>query len=248
MDEWASSGSFLGVLSQLLAQLGLSWQQLLLAWARVLPLVTLVPVFGSRLMPAPARAVFGFGLAVLLVPAVVRHVPSGGELVLGFARELFRGLPVALATGGLLWAAMMAGGLIDDLRGASPQQSIVLPDARTPLSTLLGLFATCAFLELGGVESAVMSLVNEPDGASPLLGAVRELVAALHITFALCAPLLCVSAVWEVASALIARAASPAHVESLLAPLRSLVILGAFALVLPACFELLRRVIAARAG
>lgn len=241
-----SSNSLWGVLSQLLAQLGLSWQQALLAWARILPLVTIVPAFGSRLMPAPARAIFGLGLAFLLLPTVSHLMPARADLPLGFLRELFRGLPIALASGALLWAAMMAGGLIDDLRGASQQQSNVFPDARTPLSTLLGLFATAAFLELGGVESAVSSLVNDSNDAHPLLGAVRELVGALHITFALCAPILCVSVVWEVASALIARAASPAHVQSLLAPLRALVVLGAFAVVLPALLELLQRIIVAR--
>jgi type III secretory pathway component EscT len=244
VGDLTSSTSVWGVLSELTSRLGVSWQQVLLAWARVLPLVTIVPAFGSRLMPAPARAVFGLGLAALLMPAVAYRVPTRADLVFGFARELFRGLPVALATGALLWAAMMAGGLIDDLRGASQQQSNILPDARTPLSALLGLFATCAFLELGGVESATASLVNDSGVAHPLVGAVRELVGALHITFALCAPILCVSVVWEVASALIARAASPAHVQSLLAPLRALVVLGAFAVVLPAFFELLQRVLA----
>jgi len=248
VGDLSSNGALWGVLSEIFQRAGVSWQQLLFAWARVLPWVTIVPAFGSRLMPAPARAVFGIGLAALLMPAVVFHVPERVDLVFGFVRELLRGLPIALATGALLWAAMMAGGLIDDLRGASQQQSAVLPDARTPLSALLGLFATGAFLELGGVESAVASLVSEPVGGSALLGAVRELVGALHITFALCAPILCVSVVWEVASALIARAASPAHVQSLLAPLRAVVVLGAFAVVLPAFFELLRRVLAARVG
>lgn len=237
------------LLAEMLQQLGVSWQHLLLAWARVLPLVTIVPAFGSRLMPAPARAVFGLGLALLLLPSVTARVALSDvtlpSWVLGVVRELAAGLPIALATGGLLWAAMMAGGLVDDLRGASQQQSLVLSDARTPLGALLGLFATWAFLELGGVESALAALLAPPSGA-PLLGAVRDLVSALHVTFALSAPIVCVSVVWEVAGALVARAASPAHVQSLLAPLRALVVLGGLAVVLPAVFELLLRVLAAR--
>lgn len=240
------SGSLWTVLSEALSRFGVSWQQVLLAWARIAPLVIMVPAFGSRLMPGPARAVFGLGLAVILMPSVVYHIPSRGDVVFGFVHELARGLPVALASAALLWAAMMAGGLIDDLRGASPLQSSIFPDADTPLSGLVGAFATCAFLELGGVESAVSSLVNEPAAGNPLLGAVRELVGALHITFALCAPLLCISVALEVSSALIARAAAPAHLQALLAPLRSLVVLGAFVVVMPALFELLRMIFAAR--
>lgn len=247
-----NSGSW-KLLTEVLQQLGVSWQHVLLAWARVLPLVTIVPAFGSRLMPAPARAVFGLGVALLLVPSVATGVAAdeaaapGALLVLRVLRELVSGLPIALATGGLLWAAMMAGGLVDDLRGATGQQSLVLSDARTPLGALLGLFATWAFLALGGVESALEALLAPP-GRAPLLGAVRELISALHITFALAAPIVCVSVVWEVTGALIARAASPAHVQSLLAPLRALVILGGLAVVVPAVFELLVRVLAARFG
>jgi type III secretory pathway component EscT len=227
---------------------GASWQQWLLAWARVLPLVTIVPAFGSRLMPAPARAVFGLGLAGLLVPAIAPDVSSQSHWAIGFIRELFRGLPVALSSGALIWASMMAGGLVDDLRGASQQQSNVFQEARTPLGAFLGLFATGAFLKLGGVESALASLLGGAARQGALAHAAADLVSSLHIAFALCAPVLCVSVVWEVAGALIARAASPAHVQSLLAPLRAMVVLGAFALVLPAVFEFILEVLAARLG
>lgn len=229
----------------ILQQLGLSWQQMLLAWARILPLVVMVPAFGSRLMPAPARAVFGLALAALLLPTVVARTDTATDFGVAFLGELLRGLPVALSSGALIWGAMMAGGLVDDLRGASQQQSQLFQEARSPLGALIGLFAVGGFLELGGVESALSALVVEPTGA-PLAVAVRDLVSSLNIAFALCAPLLCVAVVWEVAGALIARAATPAHVQSLLAPLRAMVILGAFTVTLPTFFELLVGVFASR--
>lgn len=247
MTELAPGVQLWPLLQQLIEGSGSSSQQWLLAWARVLPLVTIVPAFGSRLMPVPARAVFGLGLAGLLVPALAPDVSGQSHWAIGFIRELFRGLPVALSSGALIWASMMAGGLVDDLRGASQQQSNVFQEARTPLGAFLGLFATGAFLLLGGVESALFSL-SGAGRQGTLLGAAADLVNSLHIAFALCAPLLCVSVVWEVAGALIARAASPAHVQSLLAPLRAMVVLGAFTLVLPALFELIFEVFAARLG
>ncbi len=246
MGELASSAALWSLLTRVLEQTGLSWQQLFTAWARVLPLVTIVPAFGSRMMPAPARAVFGIGLAAMLVPAVAHDVPNHVDGVLGFVRELFRGLPVALSAGALIWGAMMAGGLIDDLRGASQQQSLVFQEARTPLSALVGLFATGAFLQLGGVASALSSLVSDTPAPSSLERAAGDIVNSLHIAFALSAPILCVSVVWEVAGALIARAASPAHVQSLLAPLRAVGVLGAFVLVLPSFLELLLQLFGAR--
>lgn len=240
MASLPSDAALWSLVMHALERLGVSWQQLLLAWGRVLPFVTIVPAFGSRLMPAPARAVFGIGLAALLVPAVAQQFPASDQShwIVGFIGELLRGLPVALSAGGLIWAATMAGGLVDDLRGASQQQSLVFQDARTPLATFVGLFAITGFLQLGGVE-ATLTLLTTSATEPSLPRAVHDLVQALRIAFALSAPVLCVSVVWEVAGALIARAASPAHIQALLAPLRALVVLGAFALVLPAFFELL---------
>lgn len=240
MASLPSDAALWSLVMHALERLGVSWQQLLLAWGRVLPFVTIVPAFGSRLMPAPARAVFGIGLAALLAPAVAQQVSTAGQthLLFGFIGELLRGLPVALSAGGLIWAATMAGGLVDDLRGASQQQSLVFQDARTPLATFVGLFAITGFLQLGGVE-ATLGLLTHRGGDASLPRAVHDLVQALRVAFALAAPVLCVSVVWEVSGALIARAASPAHIQALLAPLRAVVVLGAFILVLPAFFELL---------
>lgn len=234
------------LLSGLLAHTGIEWQKLLLAWARVLPLVLVVPAFGSRLMPAPARAVFGIGLSLLVLPALPAPETMSGTWPLSFVQELFRGLPIALTSAAMIWAAMMAGGMTDDLRGASQHQSMLLPDAKTPLAAFLGLFAIIAFLQLGGVAGALAALAN--DEPRLLLRAVSDLVHAIEIAFALVAPLVCVSVVWEVTSAMIARAASPAYVQTMLSPLRSLVLLGGFALVLPALFELLMEVVGARVG
>lgn len=233
-------------LSEMLAQTGVTWQRLLLSWARVLPLVLLVPAFGSRLMPAPARAVFGVGLAIVLLPTVSEVPASSGAWVFQFVREVTRGLPIGLASAAMIWAAMMAGGLVDDLRGAGQHQSSILPDAKTPLAAFLGLFSILAFLQLGGVSSAARALAN--DTGPVLLRAVADVVYSIDIAFALVAPLLSVSVVWEVTSAMVARAASPAYVQSMLSGLRSLVVLGGFGLVMPALLELLVSVMGARIG
>ncbi len=228
----------------LLTRTGVHWQQLLLSWARVLPLVLIVPAFGSRLMPAPARAVFGVGLAFVLLPAMPEVPTSTQAWMVRFVGELVRGLPIALSSAAMIWASMMAGGVTDDLRGAGQHQSSIMPDAKTPLAAFLGLFAIIAFLQLGGVQSAMLALAN--DTRPVLLRAVSDLVYAIDIAFALVAPPVCVSVVWEVASAMVARAASPAYVQTLLAPLRSLVLLAGLVLVMPRLFEVLVQVVGAR--
>src|SRR5450631_4214199 len=90
-----------------------------LAWARVMPTVTLVPAFGLRALPAAARAVIGLGLAMCIFPAVTplaieAHAPWA-LLVVG---EVVRGLPIAITTAAVLWAATMVGGMLDSLRNA----------------------------------------------------------------------------------------------------------------------------------
>jgi type III secretory pathway component EscT len=208
-----------------------------LAWARLLPTVLIVPAFGTRMLPASARAVLGLGLSFSLAPALADEVALGERgLVLAFAFELLRGLPFALSSAALLWAVMMAGGLIDDLRGNAGQPPAIFSEAPGPTGTLLGLFACVAFLQLGGGDR-VLSALSEPAAAAsaePLLAAIRaaalHLVAALGVALGLAAPVLCAVVVWDVGSALIVRAANPAHLQSALSPVRALIVVWVLAL------------------
>lgn len=221
------------MLSQLLDLLesnAVPWRAWAVAWARVLPTAVLLPALGARFLPAQVRTVLGLSLALLLVPAVSETAPSDAWLLACF-QGLFHGLPVAVSASVLLWAASQAGGLVDDVRGASAAQEQVLTDAQTPLATLLGLFASMAFLQLGGVEAVVLDLAQPTSSGWQTV--VSHLNYGLAIAYALAVPCIVVAWVIDVASALVARAASPASVTSLTGPLRSLVVLGAFAVVFP---------------
>jgi len=57
-----------------------------------------------------------------------------------------------------------------------------------------------------------------------------DLTHAIELALALASPIVSVSIVVELSNALLARSATPAHVAALLAPLRSVLILMAFAL------------------
>ncbi len=216
-----------------------------LAWARLLPTLTLVPAFGARVLPAPARVVLALAMAVILMPAVASGVELGQRpLVLLFGLELLRGLPIALSVAALLWAAMMAGGLVDDLRGGNSAQSTIFPDAPTPVATLLGLYAAFSFLHLGGASRVIERLSAQAELTEPLLWRVaQELTAAVGIAVSLAAPVVSAVVVWEVTSALITRAASPAHMQQTLTPIRSLVALGALAFSLDGMLGLISRLL-----
>ncbi|HTA89716.1 MAG TPA: flagellar biosynthetic protein FliR [Polyangiaceae bacterium] len=202
-----------------------------LAWARVTPALTLVPAFGLTALPAQSRAALGLALAVSIAPALQPaslSAPFGVALLL----EAARGLPVALSAAGALWAAGMAGGLTDNLRGARETQSLpVVDDDVSPLGALLSILVALVFLEGGGAARVVAALALSPPVSHGLLWQVAAgLTHSVELALAVASPVVAVSIVAELSNALLTRAATPAHVAALLAPLRSVVILIAFAL------------------
>lgn len=209
-----------------------------LAWARLTPLVLIVPAFGLRAAPGPMRVVLALSLALAVAPAV-RPALAAGPWAFRLAAEFVRGLPMAITAAVALWIAVMAGGLIDNLRGSQEPSAlpIVEPES-TPTGALLTLLVAIAFLEGGGAAHAAATVARAENIAS---GGIQNLVVTLSsgigLAVAVATPLVMVTIVVEVANALIARAASPAFLLPTLAPLRSLAVLGATALVLDRIVE-----------
>jgi type III secretory pathway component EscT len=109
-----------------------------LAWARAMPAVTLGPAFGQR-------AVMGLALAASIFPALTPVAASTSEPFVVLALiEVARGLPLAIAAAVplWLWAATMAGGVADALRGSQETPGAPTVEGRaTPLGVLLSLLA-----------------------------------------------------------------------------------------------------------
>jgi type III secretory pathway component EscT len=217
-------GSLVGAVVEALARSGVDLGALGLAWARAAPSVALVPAFGLRALPAPARAVMGLAFAASVFPVLVPVASSASQpwLVLMLV-ELARGLPVALAAAVPLWAATMAGGVVDALRGSQEALSVPTVEGRaTPLGVPLSLLGCAIFLATGGPARVVTALAFRPMQAHPLLAAADDIVGGIGLAVALGGPLLASAVIVELAAALVARAASPAQVHALLAPLRAL--------------------------
>ncbi|MCW5832877.1 MAG: flagellar biosynthetic protein FliR [Labilithrix sp.] len=142
----------------------------------------------------------------------------------------------------------MAGGLVDSLRGAQDGAGLaVVEGARaTPLAILLSLLASVVFLATGGPARVAETLATTTLGEHPLLAAAHALVAGIGLAVAIGAPLLATAVVLEIAFALVARAASPAQVHALLAPLRALGLLAIVAIVLERLADVLA--LAVRSG
>lgn len=207
-----------------------------LAWARFAPTLAIVPAFGLKALPTSARGILGVALAAGIYPAVVPVLAANGDVpwvVLALV-EVLRGFPIALAAAIPLWAATMAGGLVDSLRGAQDGAGLAVVETQkaTPIAILLSLLASVVFLSTGGPARVAAALATATWDAHPLVGAAHMIVGGIGIAIAIAAPLLAAAVVLEIAFALVARAASPSQIHALLAPIRALGLLAVIALVL----------------
>ncbi len=226
--------SVIGTVVEIFSRAGIDLAPLGLAWARATPSVALVPAFGLRALPAPARAMLGLTFAACIFPALT-PIDAGASMPWPAMAlvEVARGLPVAIAAAVPLWAATMAGGVADALRGS--QETPTAPTVEgpaTPLGVTLSLLAGAIFLTTGGPARVVAALSRLPAPAHPVLAAVDDLVGGITLALALGGPLLAAAVVIEVAGAIVARAASPAQVHTLIAPLRALGTLAVMGIVL----------------
>ncbi len=143
--------SLVSAIADVLARSGVDLAALGLAWARAVPAVTIVPAFGLRALPAPARAVLGLALAASIFPALT-PVAVGADSrpwILLALVEVARGLPVAISAAVPLWAATMAGGVADALRGSQDTMSAPTVEGRaSPLGIPLSLLAQVLVLTL----------------------------------------------------------------------------------------------------
>jgi len=226
--------------SAALASVSVDFSAWLRAWARVMPTLVLVPAFGGAALPAPTRAGLGLALAVAIAPALRPGQAGSAPLLWELVSEAARGVPVAIGAAVLVHTALMAGGAIDDLRGARENARLpVFPGEHTPLGAVLGLLVAIALLESGGASRLVAALATESPATSSLSAIALQLAASVNIAVAVAAPLAAAAVIVGVAEALIARAAAPAHVSALLAPLRGVVLLAVAALALDRIIEVL---------
>jgi type III secretory pathway component EscT len=222
-----------------LSRWGLDPEAWLRGVARLIPTVLLVPAFGLRALPFPAQLLFAFILAASTLPQAAIHQPLQGPWLLALLGEVARGLPVAVSAAATIWAAAMAGNLLDELRGAQhPGEFPVVDSDSGPFGVLLSLAASVSFLELGGPARLAEALASDAAVApfsvwSLVHGAITGIQLAVLIT----APLLVLLLVIEVFHALVARVTSPGLWLPLLAPLRALSLLAIAALLLDRLVE-----------
>jgi type III secretory pathway component EscT len=225
----ADTQSWLSALLLELARAGIDPSAWLLGAARLAPSVLLIPAFGLRALPAPARLVFAFALAASVLPAFEPLTQLERPWLWAMGAELAQGLPVAVGAASTLWAASMAGSLIDQLGsgGAASEEAL------GPFGILLSLASAAAFFELGGAERVTLALCSPAPLTHAGIGEVaRGLIAGIDVAVLLLAPVLVLLIFLELFQGLLTRATQGALWGSVAPALRSLVLLAALALVL----------------
>ena len=211
-----------------------------------MPVVVLVPAFGLRALPFGTRVSLALTLGFSVTPALSHS--SALPLGLAVTAEALSALPVALCAAVSLWAASMAGGLVDELRQSREfsQLPIVTGDT-SPTGALFALVAAIAFLETGGTSRVITALNrNTLDVHGLLTRVVHDLLSGVHIAIALAVPFLVASVLFELTAALVARALNSTRLEPIWAPLRTVFILVSLAIIFERVLSLIV-VIAARA-
>lgn len=201
----------------------------ILGAAKVMPVVVLVPAFGLRALPWGAR----LGLAITLGFSVSPALSQASDFPLGIAVALqaLSGLPVALSAAALLWAASMAGGLVDELRQSREYISMpMLSEPSSPTGVLFALVASVAFLQTGGAGRVVAALNRTPPSTQDLwTRVVQDLLSGVHVAIALSTPFLVAIVLFEITAALVARAVTPSNLQSIWAPVRTVFVLVSLA-------------------
>ena len=225
-----------GLVSAVVAELerdGINLRAIGFGWARAAPVVAIVPAFGLRALPVPMRAMVALAMAACIAPSV-RVETSQEPWAWGIVSAAAHGLPIAIAAAVPLWAATMAGGVIDAMRGTGDTVSSPTVEGRpTMFGVAFAMLASMLFLSTGGPARVVQALARPAsDTSSAIVRVAFDLASGIDIAVAVAAPVLAASIVVEVSAALVARSASPAQVHSLLAPLRSFAILAVVAFAL----------------
>jgi type III secretory pathway component EscT len=222
---------------------GLKLTTLLISWARALPVVVIVPAFGSPRAPASLRSAIALALTLAAFPGTIDapEGPSMAQLTLAVIDGITLAVPAALG----IWIATMAGDLFDEFGGkvGPPFGSQPFEHSSTATGTLFGLIACIAFLAQGGVAKLAAAM-TEPLGTTSLGLArlLQTLTAGIGLSVTLAAPLVVAQLIIQLGGLLASRVTSTDALRTLSVQVQGLLRL----LVIAVFFEWVATMIASR--
>lgn len=165
-------------------------------------------------------------------------VPPGPVSLLG---EVLKGVPVALTAAAGIWAATMAGGVVDILRDPNPGPGPAAVDRdASGIGVLLTLAVATIFLQAGGAAQIARALADPALAFElPLVAATASIARGIEIAVAVAGPVACSAILLDVVAGLSSRAAVSVSLLGLWPPVRAVALLAVSALLLSRMAEAL---------
>jgi len=128
----------------------------LLIFARIVPLLILVPFLGAKTVPRVARLLFAGCLTIIFLPNIVIHLRQDIVMSMFFIGLMLKEAVIGLILGYLasipFFIAQSSGSLIDHIRGSSSLQ-VTDPTTQTqtgPVGILYNYVLIAVFFTIGG--------------------------------------------------------------------------------------------------
>ncbi len=129
---------------------------LILALARLLPIIGLAPFFGSRTLPHPVKVTLGICLGIIFLPqmaiGITQPIGFNTMLIFLFIKELFIGFALGFMISMPFNIASNAGIIIDHQRGGASLMvnDPTIQNQSSPLGTLFNLILIYLFFMMDG--------------------------------------------------------------------------------------------------
>lgn len=162
------------------AMIGSNFTQFLLVFVRATGLILTAPIFQNRSIPPQAKALFGFGLAILVAPFIKTSLDlnqfNTWMALATLIQEVLVGIIIGFMANLTFYAIQIAGYFIDVPMGFGVV-NIIDPNSGTEMP-LMGHFhyilAALIFLSINGHHSLITSFIKSFDLVAPGMFFVKK--------------------------------------------------------------------------
>lgn len=138
-----------------------------LVLCRIMPIITLAPFFGSRVLPHPVKVALALSLFVVILPQLLiistpNNLLFNQTLCMLCLKELFIGIVLGFFLGLPFLIVSSAGVYIDHQRGAASLMvnDPALQNQSSPIGTLYNFILIVLFFNIGGFNRVIDAILD----------------------------------------------------------------------------------------
>jgi len=136
---------------------------------RIMPIVTIAPFFGARVLPHPVKVAFSFCLMTMVIPKILESVTApinfDGTLFFLVVKELFIGLIIGFFVSIPFLIVSSSGLIIDHQRGAASLMTNdpTIQNQSSPIGTLFNFILIVLFFKYDGPFYVIDTMLSSYD-------------------------------------------------------------------------------------